>query len=194
MGNIITISQPKPMPIKNYIKKGEYPNSKYFSNNFLREWIAEKRIDVNYHKWLPLGVNYSTLYKTTNEGIICEVYEVRSYFSKTQLTLQNHVSNVQILNENCYILLSEKQQILLNLEKKPIILPRPIKIVQPPNIEIYDPNDVARTTIKDTFPRKYTNVGPDGKVTYVSEYELYNQSDELPYQIGQLDNNSKEIK
>lgn len=116
MGNILTINQSNQIPIHNYIKKGSYPGSAYYKNNFLREWIAENNIDVNIHRWLPLGVNYSTLYRTTNNGIICEVYQVRSYFSKTQLTIQNHLANVQILNDNCYVLLSSKQQKLLQLD------------------------------------------------------------------------------
>jgi hypothetical protein len=115
MGNIITSNQYNRIPKLNYIKKDDHPNSIYYSNNFIREWIAENKIDVSYHKWLPLGVNYTTLYTISNNTIMCEVCDVRSYFSKTKLTMQIHLSNINILDNNCYILLSQKQERMLGL-------------------------------------------------------------------------------
>lgn len=199
MGNILTINQPNPSPIKNYIRKGEYPGSKYYRNNYLREWVAEHRIDVNYHKWLPLGVNYSTLYKTTNDGIVCEVYHVRSYFSKTQLTLQNHLSNVQILNDNCYILLSQKQQELLNLEDKPIIIPSPIipTPIDISNMKPYDPNDDAKTTVKECNPPLIQIINEENEVEYVPKHEYDNKKDghisDLYSEVFQLIKNNDNV-
>lgn len=191
MGNILTNNQSNTSPIRNYIKKGEYPGCKYYRNNFLREWVAEHQIDVNYHKWLPLGVNYSTLYKTTNEGIICEVYQVRSYFSKTQLTLQNHLSNVQILNENCYILLSPKQQELLNLVDKPAAT------IPPEKQYIYDPNDVAKTTVIETNPPLIRVINEDNQVEYVPEDESMKsghvQMSDLYSEVFQLIKNNDNV-
>ena len=84
-----------------------------YSNNYLREWVVENGIDISIHKWLPLGVNYDVNYMLTSMGILCEVYNVRAYFCRTNLSIETHLKDVTKFSHNCYVLLTEKQQQLL---------------------------------------------------------------------------------
>jgi hypothetical protein len=117
MGNIALYPQIYPIynHTKNIIVKGDNPKSKYYANNYLRELIAIDKIDMNYHNWLPIGTNYTSIVKTTNNGVVCEVYEIKPFFIKTNLSIKAHLCNHHIIHNNCYILLSETQQELFGL-------------------------------------------------------------------------------
>jgi hypothetical protein len=100
-----------------FILKDEYPDSKYYSNTYLREWIAENKIHLQFHKWLPLGINYTVDCYYTKGELFGDVKHVYSCFKRTNLSLYHHLANIHIFDDNCYILLSKRQQQLLELNK-----------------------------------------------------------------------------
>jgi hypothetical protein len=122
MGNLASCAQIYPIytyspsiDIKNIIVKGNNPNNKYYTNNYLREWITRHKIDINHHNWLPIGVNYTSIIETTNNGVIWQAYDIMPFFKTTNLPINAHLCHRHIINENCYILLSENQQELFGL-------------------------------------------------------------------------------
>lgn len=118
MGNRMTRIECDYIPEKDFIVKDSNMNSKFYTNNYLREWVVENGINISLHKWLPLGTNYDFSYVITNNGIIGEVYNVRTYFYRSNLPIDIHLINITKFSHNCYILLTQKQQQLLGLIQK----------------------------------------------------------------------------
>jgi hypothetical protein len=114
MGNITSYYNNQIVNTKNIIVT-DNKNNKYYTNNYLREWIAKYRIDMSYHNWLPIGVNYTSIVRTINSGFVCEVYEIKPFFMKTNLSINTHLCNHYFINNNCYILLNKTQQELFGL-------------------------------------------------------------------------------
>lgn len=121
MGNFINNLYNSDKIISDYqfIIQNNHPKSLYYQNTYLREWIKKHKIYMNYHQWTPLGTNYTVNYYYYNTKFIGDVSTILSCFIKTNLSIQYHLEFINFIDENCYILLSHKQQQLLKLNEEP---------------------------------------------------------------------------
>lgn len=160
MGNILAQFR-SPQPIvttidtKDIIVKNKYPNSQYYSNLFLREYIAEHSIRTNFHQWIPLGTNYDIVHSSKNGlgTLSSEVSKIYPYFKKEKMSFQYHMTSLEKVEEECYILLSIKQRQMLELTKYiPSNHDRPQRpVIKKEEVEISLDDDINPPTKKESL-------------------------------------------